>query len=139
MGANGRRIDASTRGGGGMNMYPEFVGEMIEYKPKVESVGSQRLETSALGLTFAVKAKYVNLGLKLECTASIGSVYWQSFQETPKVSPREQPAVSGNWPWTSSPASSKYLFLQSSYKKCIQYIFAKHPIFCQFAVGIFPL
>lgn len=104
----GRRIDASTRGGGGMNMYPEFVGEMIEYKPKVESVGSQRLETSALGLTFAVKAKYIN-GLKLECTASIGSVYWQSFQETPKVSPREQPAVSGNW-WTSSPASSKYSF-----------------------------
>ena len=70
------------------------------------TVGFERLETSALGLTFQVKPKYVNLGLKLECTASIGSVYWQSFQETPKVSPREQPAISGNW-WTSSHASSK--------------------------------
>ena len=79
----------------------QFVGELIEFKPKVVTVGFERLETSALGLTFQVKPKYVNLGLKLECTASIGSVYWQSFQETPKVSPREQPAVSGNW-WTPS-------------------------------------
>ena len=84
----------------------QFVGELIEFKPKVVTVGFERLETSALGLTFQVKPKYVNLGLKLECTASIGSVYWQSFQETPKVSPREQPAISGNW-WTSSHASSK--------------------------------
>ena len=101
----GRRIASSTRGGGGINMYNEFVGELIEYKPKVVKDGSRRLETSALGLTFAVKPKYVNLGLKLECTASIGSVYWQSFQETPKVSPREQPAVSGNW-WTSSSSAA---------------------------------
>ena len=72
----------------------------------METVGSERLETSALGLTFQVKPKYVKHGLKLECTASIGSVYWQSFQDSPKVSPREQPAISGNW-WTSSHASSK--------------------------------
>ena len=90
----------------------QFVGELIEFKPKVVTVGFERLETSALGLTFQVKPKYVNLGLKLECTASIGSVYWQSFQETPKVSPREQPAISGNW-WggTSSHASSKGSFI----------------------------
>lgn len=81
------------------------MGELIEYKPKVESVGAQRLETSALGLTFSVKPKYVMVGLKLECTASIGSVYWQSFQETPKVSPKEQPAISGNW-WTSSTSAA---------------------------------
>ena len=132
----GRRIASSTRGGGGINMYNEvvfifrkfsefleffllqFVGELIEYKPKVVKDGSRRLETSALGLTFAVKPKYVNLGLKLECTASIGSVYWQSFQETPKVSPREQPAVSGNW-WTSSSsaASGSTLLLFRWHKK----------------------
>ena len=87
------------------------MGELIEYKPKVESVGAQRLETSALGLTFSVKPKYVMVGLKLECTASIGSVYWQSFQETPKVSQKEQPAISGNWGIFSSAAgiSSNYL------------------------------
>ena len=51
------------------------------------------------------------VGLKLECTASIGSVYWQSFQETPKVSQKEQPAISGNWGIFSSAAgiSSNYL------------------------------
>ena len=76
----------------------------------METVGSERLETSALGLTFQVKPKYVKHGLKLECTASIGSVYWQSFQDSPKVSPREQPAISGNW-WTSSHASSKGSFI----------------------------
>jgi len=107
----GRRIASSTRGGGGMS-FPEFVGELIEFKPKVETVGSERLETSALGLTFQVKPKYVKHGLKLECTASIGSVYWQSFQDSPKVSPREQPAISGNW-WTSSHASSCYSFTSS--------------------------
>ena len=80
------------------------MGELIEYKPKVESVGAQRLETSALGLTFSVKPKYVMVGLKLECTASIGSVYWQSFQETPKVSPKEQPAISDSW-WNNSSAA----------------------------------
>ena len=82
------------------------MGELIEYKPKVESVGAQRLETSALGLTFSVKPKYVMVGLKLECTASIGSVYWQSFQETPKVSQKEQPAISGNWGIFSSAAGT---------------------------------
>ena len=41
-------------------------------------------------------------GLKLECTASIGSVYWQSFQEKIPVGPRETPAaMSGNW-WTGA-------------------------------------
>ena len=84
----------------------QFVGELIEFKPKVVTVGFERLETSALGLTFSVKPKYVMVGLKLECTASIGSVYWQSFQEKPKVAPKEQPAISGNW-WTSSSAAGQ--------------------------------
>ena len=45
-------------------------------------------------------------GLKLECTASIGSVYWQSFQEKIPVGPRETPAaMSGNW-WTGGGATS---------------------------------
>lgn len=79
---------------------------MIEYKPKVDVIAKQRRETSALGLNFIVKPKYVGVGLKLECTASIGSVYWQSFQEKIPVSPREQAAISGNW-WTSSQATSK--------------------------------
>ena len=89
----------------------QFIGQLIEHKPIVERVRGEKLETSALGLTFRIKPKYVKQGLKLECTASIGSVYWQSFLETPKVSPREQPAISGNW-WggTSSHASSKGSF-----------------------------
>ena len=41
----------------------------------------------------------------------IGRVYWQSFNDSPKVSPREQPAISGNWWGTSSHASSKGPFI----------------------------
>ena len=78
----------------------------MEHKPIVERVHGEKLETSALGLMFYVKPKYVKSGLKLECTASIGSVYWQSFLETPKVSPKEQIAISGNW-WTTSDANGK--------------------------------
>ena len=48
--------------------------ELIEYKPHVEEVKSQRLETSALGLIFEVMPQHIGIGLKLECTASIGSV-----------------------------------------------------------------
>ena len=81
--------------------------QLLEYKPQVEEVMEngvkQNLETSALGLTFRVRTNHVGVGLKLECTASIGSVYWQSFQEKIPVSPREQP-VSGNW-WTGSSSS----------------------------------
>ena len=58
--------------------------QLLEYKPQVEEVVEhgvkQSLETSALGLTFRVRANHVGVGLRLECTASIGSVYWQSFQ-----------------------------------------------------------
>ena len=79
----------------------------MEHKPIVERVHGEKLETSALGLMFYVKPKYVKSGLKLECTASIGSVYWQSFLETPKVSPKEQIAISGNW-WTTSDANGKW-------------------------------
>ena len=84
----------------------QFVGDLMEHKPIVERVHGEKLETSALGLMFYVKPKYVKSGLKLECTASIGSVYWQSFLETPKVSPKEQIAISGNW-WTTSDANGK--------------------------------
>ena len=96
------------------------MGELIEYKPKVESVGAQRLETSALGLTFTVKPKYVMVGIKLECTASIGSVYWQSFQETPKVSQKEQPAISGNWGIFSSAAGIFSSILNLSSPRCLK-------------------
>ena len=84
----------------------------------MERVGGEKLETSALGLMFRIKPKYVKLGLKLECTASIGSVYWQSFLETPKVSPKEQIAISGNW-WTSSDANRelKANFSKNSVRK----------------------
>jgi len=78
--------------------------QLHEHKPQVEEFidhgDRQRLETSALGLTFRVRSNHVIVGLKLECTVSIGSVYWQSFQEKIPVSPREQP-VSGTW-WTAS-------------------------------------
>jgi hypothetical protein len=81
--------------------------QLLEFKPQVEEVMEngvkQNLETSALGLSFRVRTNHVGVGLKLECTASIGSVYWQSFQEKIPVSPREQP-VSGNW-WTGSSSS----------------------------------
>merc|ERR1719414_2693258 len=60
-------------------IYPMLNAELREYKPQVESGG--KLETSALGLSFKVNKQHVKTGLKLECTASIGSVYWQSFQE----------------------------------------------------------
>ena len=94
------------------------MADLIEHKPKMERVGGEKLETSALGLMFRIKPKYVKLGLKLECTASIGSVYWQSFLETPKVSPKEQIAISGNW-WTSSDANRelKANFYKNSVRK----------------------
>ena len=50
--------------------------QLLEYKPQVEEViengVKQSLETSALGLTFRVRPIHVGVGLKLECTASIG-------------------------------------------------------------------
>lgn len=90
----------------------------------MERVRGEKLETSALGLTFRIKPKYVKQGLKLECTASIGSVYWQSFLETPKVSPKEQISIYGNL-WGSSDANGKMFnffpkiqfFFFSSWKK----------------------
>ena len=86
------------------SLFFQIDAQLLEYKPQVEEVTEngvkQSLETSALGLTFRVRKNHVGVGLKLECTASIGSVYWQSFQEKIPVSPREQP-VSGNW-WTGS-------------------------------------
>ena len=100
----------------------QFIGQLIEHKPIVERVRGEKLETSALGLTFRIKPKYVKQGLKLECTASIGSVYWQSFLETPKVSPKEQISIYGNL-WGSSDANGKMfsVFFQK-YISCI-YIF----------------
>ncbi|XP_059095713.1 uncharacterized protein LOC131890389 [Tigriopus californicus] len=76
--------------------------ELREYQPRVEPDG---LETSILGLIFKVKPHHLG-ELKLECRSSIGSVYWQSFQEKIPVAPREQPARSGNW-WRSANASSR--------------------------------
>ena len=54
--------------------------QLLEYKPQVEEViengVKQSLETSALGLTFRVRPIHVGVGLKLECTASIGCKFY---------------------------------------------------------------
>ena len=103
------------------NFSLQFIGQLIEHKPIVERVRGEKLETSALGLTFRIKPKYVKQGLKLECTASIGSVYWQSFLETPKVSPKEQISIYGNL-WGSSDANGK-MFNVFFFKNIYTYIF----------------
>ena len=103
------------------NFSLQFIGQLIEHKPIVERVRGEKLETSALGLTFRIKPKYVKQGLKLECTASIGSVYWQSFLETPKVSPKEQISIYGNL-WGSSDANGKmFNVIFQKYISCIYF------------------
>eukprot|EP00095_Tigriopus_kingsejongensis_P008395 maker-scaffold9_size846264-snap-gene-4.19 protein:Tk08395 transcript:maker-scaffold9_size846264-snap-gene-4.19-mRNA-1 annotation:"beat protein" len=102
-----RRQEGGYRDGGyrktdsGVRRMPSEMAELREYHPRVESDG---LETSVLGLLFKVKQHHLG-GLKLECTSSIGSVYWQSFQEKIPIAPREQPATSGNWWRSANPAS----------------------------------
>jgi hypothetical protein len=88
------------------SFFLQLQAELREYKPKMSAPdGGGKLETSALGLTFKVTPEQVSSGLKLECTASIGSVYWQSFQEKIPVAARETPAaMAGNW-WKGSSAS----------------------------------
>ena len=88
-------------------MFLQLQAELREYNPRAEE-GAGELVTSALGLTFKVTPQHVSTGLKLECTASIGSVYWQSFQEKIPVAPRETPAaMSGNW-WKGSVSKASY-------------------------------
>jgi len=100
-------------------LYP-LNAELREYKPQVELGG--KLETSRLGLSFKVSPQHVSTGLKLECTASIGSVYWQSFQEKIPVAHRDRQAAGiaasggdsggggSKWPWsTSSKATSTFI------------------------------
>lgn len=49
------------------------------------------LDTAASNLQFIVRDQHRHTGLQLECTASIGAVYWHATQETCQVSakPRE--------------------------------------------------
>ena len=55
---------------------------------------------------FRVRPEHVEMGIKLECTAAIGAVYWQSFQEKIPVVPRlKESTTSSHW-WISSGASS---------------------------------
>ena len=57
-------------------------------------------------LYFRVRPEHVEMGIKLECTAAIGAVYWQSFQEKIPVVPRlKESTTSSHW-WISSGASS---------------------------------
>ena len=58
-------------------------------------------------LDFRVQPEHVEQGIKLECTAAIGAVYWQSFQEKIPVIPRlEESTSSKSWFGLTSGASS---------------------------------
>lgn len=59
------------------------------------------LDTAASNLQFYVQDIHRHIGLRLECTASIGPVYWHATQETCQVAakPRELPQ------WMSSSAN----------------------------------
>ena len=60
-----------------------------------------------------VRPEHVEQGIKLECTAAIGAVFWQSFQEKIPVIPRiEKSTSSSNWWRSSSGASSSSSFVQ---------------------------
>ena len=64
-------------------------------------------------LYFRVRPEHVEQGIKLECTAAIGAVFWQSFQEKIPVIPRiEKSTSSSNWWRSSSGASSSSSFVQ---------------------------
>lgn len=53
-----------------------------------------QLDTAASNMQFVVREQHRHSGLRLECTASIGPVYWHATQETCQVSakPRELPS-----------------------------------------------
>ncbi len=78
---------------------PPLLARLHEYQPVrgKPGQGNHAMETAKLGLSFEVPPSFYPGGLKLECSASIGSVYWQSFQEKIPIAPREQPAVSNTW------------------------------------------
>ena len=50
-------------------------------------------------------------GIKLECTAAIGAVYWQSFQEKIPVVPRLKESTASRpwWGGTSGASSSSFV------------------------------
>ena len=65
-----------------------------------------------LQLDFRVQSEHVEQGIKLECTAAIGAVYWQSFQEKIPVIPRlEESTASKNW-WQLTSGASSSSFVQ---------------------------
>ena len=64
-------------------------------------------------MDFRVQSEHVEQGIKLECTAAIGAVFWQSFHEKIPVIPRiEKSTSSSNWWRSSSGASSSSSFVQ---------------------------
>lgn len=64
-----------------INSEPADHGLVRQYEPIVS--GSDRLETSILGLEFRVKPKHFKRGdMKLKCLATISTVYWKSNEES---------------------------------------------------------
>lgn len=53
-------------------------GKILDWIEKPDS----KLTTAASNLQFTVQEYHKHTGLKLECTASIGPVYWHASQET---------------------------------------------------------
>jgi len=71
---------------------PKLVfGTIKDWFEKHES--NTNLDTAASNLQFYVQDIHRHIGLRLECTASIGPVYWHATQETCQVAakPRELP------------------------------------------------
>ncbi|XP_023348400.1 uncharacterized protein LOC111717119 [Eurytemora carolleeae] len=59
----------------------------------LEKDGEHNLDTSASNLIFRVQDVHRHQGLKVECIASIGPVYWHTTQELLPVSAREREIV----------------------------------------------
>jgi len=66
---------------------PKLVfGSIKDWFEKQDSTSS--LDTAASNLQFQVEDIHLHIGLRLECTASIGPVYWHSTQESASVTAR---------------------------------------------------
>ena len=59
---------------------------------------------------YRTRREHVEQGLKLECTASIGAVYWQSFQEKVLVVPKPEKSTSTKSWWGGSSGGSSSSF-----------------------------
>jgi len=66
---------------------------------------SSSLDTAASNLQFYVEDIHRHVGLRLECTASIGPVYWHATQENCQVAPKQRELPQ----WLSSTARTDWL------------------------------